>query len=69
MPYFKSKNSCKIYFECHDINNERPVVVFLNGTTQTTRTWGLQVRQLKKVSEFCCMMRVARGKVNWAGQV
>jgi len=60
MPYFKSKNSCKIYYEGHDINNERPVVVFLNGTTQTTRTWGLQVRQLKK--SFRILLYDARGQ-------
>jgi hypothetical protein len=48
MPFYKSKDSCRIFFEDHDFNDDRPVVVFLNGTTQTTIEWGLQVRHLKK---------------------
>jgi len=60
MPFLKSKDSCRIYYECHDFSHERPVVVFLNGSTQTTRTWGLQARQLK--NKFSILLYDARGQ-------
>jgi 3-oxoadipate enol-lactonase len=60
MPFFKSKDNYKIYYECHDFKKDRPVVVFLNGTTQTTRTWGLQVRHLK--DKFRILLYDARGQ-------
>jgi 3-oxoadipate enol-lactonase len=60
MPFFKSKDGCPIYYECHDFNNNRPVVVFLNGTTQTTRTWLSQVRHLK--NRFRILLYDARGQ-------
>jgi 3-oxoadipate enol-lactonase len=60
MPFFKSKDSCRIYYECHNFNNERPVAVFLNGTAQTTRTWGLQARHL--INEFRILLYDARGQ-------
>ena len=60
MPFFKSKDSCQIYYECHDFDKDRPAVVFLNGTTQTTREWGLQVRHLKK--HFRILLYDSRGQ-------
>lgn len=60
MPFFKSKDSCRIYYECRNFNNERPVAVFLNGTAQTTRTWGLQARHL--INEFRILLYDARGQ-------
>jgi len=60
MPFYKSKDICRIYFEDHDFTDTRPVVVFLNGTTQTTREWGLQVRHLKK--QFSFLLYDARGQ-------
>jgi 3-oxoadipate enol-lactonase len=36
------------------------MVVFLNGTTQTTRTWGMQVRHLK--NKFRILLYDARGQ-------
>jgi 3-oxoadipate enol-lactonase len=60
MPFFKSNDSCRIYYEYHDFDGEKTVVVFLNGKTQTTITWGLQVRQLKK--RFRILLYDARGQ-------
>ena len=60
MPYFKSKDSRRIYYECYDFDSDRPVVVFLNGTTQTTRTWWLQTRNLK--DKFRILLYDARGQ-------
>ena len=60
MPFFKTKDSCQIYYECHDLKNDRPVVVFLNGTTQTTRTWWIQARHFQ--NKFRVLLYDARGQ-------
>ena len=39
MSYLKSKDGCSIYYETHGFESHKPVVVFLNGTTQTTLYW------------------------------
>jgi 3-oxoadipate enol-lactonase len=40
VPYFTTKDSCKIFYTAYGIEASKPVVVFLNGTTQTTLYWG-----------------------------
>jgi 3-oxoadipate enol-lactonase len=47
MPYFKTNDGCSIYFETHDLESSRPVVVFLNGTMQDTLYWRTQAIALK----------------------
>ena len=47
MPYFKTNDGCSIYFETHDLESSRPVVVFLNGTMQDTLYWKTQAIALK----------------------
>jgi len=39
MPYFKTNDNCKIYYETHGFESSKSVVVFLNGTMQTTFNW------------------------------
>ena len=39
MSYFKTNDCCKIYYETHGFDSSKPVVVFLNGTMQTTVNW------------------------------
>ncbi len=39
MSYLKSKDGCSIYYETHGFESHKPIVVFLNGTTQTTLYW------------------------------
>ncbi|MBW2173468.1 MAG: alpha/beta fold hydrolase [Deltaproteobacteria bacterium] len=39
MPYFSTQDDCSLYFETHGFDSTRPVVVFLNGTMQTTVNW------------------------------
>lgn len=60
MSFVKSKDGCRIYYECHDFDKARPLVAFLNGTTQTTRTWRPQVRHLQ--NSFTILLYDARGQ-------
>ncbi|MBW1896988.1 MAG: alpha/beta fold hydrolase, partial [Deltaproteobacteria bacterium] len=39
MPFFRTEDGCSIYYETHGFNRSNPVVVFLNGTLQTTLHW------------------------------
>mgnify|MGYP003573186641 FL=1 len=43
MPYFTTADGCRIFYRTHGIDTSRPVVIFLNGTTQTTLYWGATV--------------------------
>ncbi|MBW2249678.1 MAG: alpha/beta fold hydrolase [Deltaproteobacteria bacterium] len=44
---FKTSDGCKIYYETHGFESSKPVVVFLNGTMQTTFNWRPHARVLK----------------------
>ncbi len=48
MPYFSTEDGCRLYYEAVGINTAKPVVTFLNGTTQTTVHWTGQVRCLRE---------------------
>jgi 3-oxoadipate enol-lactonase len=48
MSYFTTRDGCKIYFRTHGIDTSYPVVIFLNGTTQTTFYWGGHVPAFSK---------------------
>lgn len=39
MPYFITSDNCRIYYETKGFNSQKPVLVFLNGTAQTTLNW------------------------------
>ena len=39
MPYFQTDDGCPIFYETHKLESSSPVVVFLNGTMQTTLHW------------------------------
>lgn len=39
MPYFKAQDGCNIYYEVKNSQTSGPVLVFLNGTAQTTLNW------------------------------
>jgi pimeloyl-ACP methyl ester carboxylesterase len=43
MPYFTTPDGCKIFYTAYGIDTSKPVVIFLNGTTQTTLYWGNHV--------------------------
>ena len=48
MPYFTTKDGCKIFYRSHAIDTSDSVVIFLNGTTQTTLYWGAHVPAFSK---------------------
>ncbi|MGD9175202.1 MAG: alpha/beta hydrolase [Desulfobacterales bacterium] len=39
MPYFTTPDNCKLYYSTENFEAEHPVLVFLNGTGQTTIYW------------------------------
>jgi pimeloyl-ACP methyl ester carboxylesterase len=39
MPYFITDDNCRIFYETKGFGAQKPVVVFLNGTMQTTLNW------------------------------
>ena len=43
MPFFTTPDGCRIFYTAYNSNAFLPVVVFLNGTTQTTLYWGNHV--------------------------
>ncbi len=60
MPYLQTADKCKIYYECHGFEAEKPVAVFLNGTTQTTVNWLPHARALAQ--HFRIILYDARGQ-------
>jgi pimeloyl-ACP methyl ester carboxylesterase len=43
MPHFTTPDGCRIFYTTYGIDTSDPVVIFLNGTTQTTLYWGNHV--------------------------
>lgn len=39
MPYFTTPDNCKLYYTINNFETDHPVVIFLNGTIQTTIYW------------------------------
>ena len=48
MPYFTTPDGCQIFYRTYGVDTSKSVVVFLNGTTQTTLYWGNQVPVFSK---------------------
>jgi len=48
VPYFTTPDGCKLFYRTYNLDPSQPVVVFLNGTTQTTLYWGNQVPAFAK---------------------
>ncbi len=47
MPYFKTGDGCNIFFEYQNLSSPKPVIVFLNGATQTAVYWTTIANRLK----------------------
>jgi 3-oxoadipate enol-lactonase len=47
MSYFTTPDNCRLYYETHGFESQRPAIVFLNGTTQTTVHWRPQVLRFR----------------------
>jgi pimeloyl-ACP methyl ester carboxylesterase len=48
VPFVITKDGCKLFYTTHGIDTSDPVVIFLNGTTQTTLYWGTHVPAFSK---------------------
>jgi len=62
MSYFTTSDGCKIYYETHGFEPEKPVMVFLNGTTQTTLHWRPQALFFKEHFSVILYDARAQGK-------
>jgi pimeloyl-ACP methyl ester carboxylesterase len=60
MAYFKTRDGCSLYYETVGFDHARPVVVFLNGTLQTTMYWKVIAASLQP--EFRSLLYDARGQ-------
>lgn len=60
MAYFRTQDGCSLYYETIGFELARPVVVFLNGTLQTTMYWKVIAAALKP--EFRSLLYDARGQ-------
>lgn len=60
MAYFRTPDGCSLYYETIGFELARPVVIFLNGTLQTTMYWKVIAATLKP--EFRSLLYDARGQ-------
>ena len=54
MPYFTTPDDCKIFYRIYRIDTSKSVVIFLNGTTQTTMYWGSHVPTFSRRYGLLC---------------
>jgi pimeloyl-ACP methyl ester carboxylesterase len=54
VPYFTTDDGCRIFYTPYGVDSSDPVVIFLNGTTQTTWYWGSHVAGFKKRYGLLC---------------
>jgi pimeloyl-ACP methyl ester carboxylesterase len=48
MPHFTTPDGCKLFYTTYGVDSSKPVIIFLNGTTQTTLYWGNHVPAFSK---------------------
>ena len=60
MAYYRTRDGCSLYYETVGFDLARPMVVFLNGTLQTTMYWKVIAESLKP--EFRSLLYDARGQ-------
>jgi len=54
VPYFTTPDACKIFYLIHRVDTSNSVVIFLNGTTQTTMYWGSHVPAFSRHYRLLC---------------
>jgi 3-oxoadipate enol-lactonase len=62
VPYFTTKDACKIFYATYGIEASKPVVIFLNGTTQTTLYWGGLIPAFSRHFGLLCYDARAQGQ-------
>ena len=60
MAYYRTPDGCSLYYETIGFELARPVIVFLNGTLQTTMYWKASAASLKPA--FRSLLYDARGQ-------
>ena len=60
MPYFTTRDGCRLYYEAEGFESARPVIVFLNGTMQSTINWKTHATALK--DQYQVLMYDARAQ-------
>ena len=60
MPYFTTQDGCRLFYETQGVDPSKRVVVFLNGTLQTTLHWKTHATALK--DQFSVVMYDARAQ-------
>ncbi len=56
--WFQAAKDCRLFYQPTGLDTSRPVVIFLNGTAQTTLSWVLTVRRQNEV--FATLLYDAR---------
>ncbi len=62
LPYFTTPDNCKLYYTSRHLKANRPAVVFLNGTSQTTIYWEPHAAAFAKQFSVLCYDARAQGK-------
>jgi pimeloyl-ACP methyl ester carboxylesterase len=62
MAFFTTKDGCRLYYQTHGFDSDKPVVAFLNGTTQTAPMWRPQALFFKNEFRVLCYDARAQGK-------
>jgi 3-oxoadipate enol-lactonase len=60
MPYFKTADGSSLYYETLGFDSSKPILIFLNGTMQTTLYWKAVAAQFKTF--FRVLLYDARGQ-------
>ena len=60
MPFFVTTDSCRLFYEIRGNNDSLPILVFLNGTMQTTLSWLMIIRDFEK--QFRILLYDARAQ-------
>lgn len=62
MAMFTTTDGCRLYYDLHGFEGEKPAVVFLNGITQTALQWRPQARFFSSEFRVVCYDGRAQGK-------
>jgi len=62
VPYFTTKDACRIFYTTYGVEASNPVVIFLNGATQTTLYWGGLIPAFSRRFGLLCYDARAQGQ-------
>jgi 3-oxoadipate enol-lactonase len=54
VPFFTTRDGCKLFYRQYRVDSSNSVVIFLNGTTQTTIYWGSHVPVFSRRFPLLC---------------